>query len=73
MLTRARPNGGKSNSLRRRREAAFRLEPLADGRRDPLDTLDIPVSVIDYPIVTVADLGLACDHGDRCPAKEVAA
>ena len=60
--------------VRRRREAAHRLPPLAGGDRDPLDGLaGLPVRTIDYAGYDVTDLGLDCDHGDACPARAAAA
>lgn len=58
-------------ALRRRRGAALRLPPLPDGRRDPLDQLDLPVPrVVEWGGYDVITLGLACSHGEDCPARK---
>lgn len=55
--------------LRRRRDAALRLPPMKDGRRDPLDGLaGKPVRIVEWGGYDVRTLGLACRHGDGCPA-----
>jgi hypothetical protein len=58
--------------LRRRRDAALRLPPLADGHRDPLDRLaGLPVPrAADWGGYDVTTLGLACSHGEDCPARK---
>ena len=59
-----------SAALHRRRDAALRLPPLADGRHDPLDPL---AGIVAFPVqwggYDVGTLGLACAHGDGCPAR----
>lgn len=56
--------------VRARRAAAQRLAPLADGVRDPLDSLAgheiVPRQWGSYDVV---DLGLTCAHGADCPAR----
>ena len=62
------------SALRRRRAASDRLEPLANGVRDPFDSLaGIPVRQVEYGTYDVTDLGLACPHGASCTARREAA
>jgi hypothetical protein len=54
--------------IRRRRAAAQRLTPLADGRSDPLDGLAVAPTprVVEYGTYDVVTLGLVCSHGPDC-------
>ncbi len=63
------PTAADPVALRRRRDAALRLPPMADGRRDPLDGLaGKPVRIVEWGGYDVRTLGLTCAHGDGCPA-----
>ncbi len=67
---RQQPTPAVPAALHRRREAAWRLSPVADGCRDPLDALAgqlaDPVEWGGYDVIT---LGLNCSHGDNCTAR----
>jgi hypothetical protein len=57
-------------ALRRRRDAALRLPPLEDGRRDPLDGLaGKPARIVEWGGYDVRTLGLVCAHDEDCPAR----
>lgn len=63
------PTAADPAALRRRRDAALRLPPMAGGRRDPLDGLaGQPARVVEWGGYDVRTLGLTCAHGDGCPA-----
>lgn len=58
------------SALRRRRAASDRLEPLANGVRDPFDSLArTPVRRVEYGTYDVTTLGLNCTHGASCTAQ----
>lgn len=64
------PTAAGPDALRCRREAALRLPPMEDGRRDPLDGLaGIPARAAEWGGYDVRTLGLTCAHGDDCPAR----
>jgi hypothetical protein len=64
------PTAADPAALRRRRDAALRLLPLADGRRDPLDGLaGVTPRIVEWGGYDVRTLGLNCPHGDDCPAR----
>jgi len=64
------PTAAGSDALRRRRDAALRLPPMDDGRRDPLDGLaGIPARTVEWGGYDVRTLGLSCAHCDNCPAR----